>query len=123
MLVCVLNETIEDLERKEPRTSHLHQVREDNHVLELAGKPNKVERVLVDGNLVGESGGIVTAQPAAAVGGNADAEVSDAGGETSVADNVLDSAVYVIVDLRCVGTCLVRLVVDGEEEDIGDKRG
>lgn len=103
------------------RENHSHQVGEDDHVLELARQPDQVEGVLVDRNFVGKRGGIVTAQPAATVGRDANAEVSDTSGEACVAGDVGDGVVHVVVDLCRVGDCFVVLIVDGEEEDAGDE--
>ncbi len=92
-----------------------HEVREHDHVLELAREPDEIQRVLVYRDLVGERRGIVAAQPAAAVGADADAEVADAGLEPGVADDIPDRLVDVVVDLRRVRHGRVVLVVQGEE--------
>lgn len=56
-----------------------HEVWEHDGVLELARQPDEVEGVLVDRDLLGEGGGVVGTQPAAAVRVDADAEVAHAG--------------------------------------------
>lgn len=105
------------------KRQNIHEVREHNHVLELARQPYQVERVLVDRDLVGQGGRIVAAQPRAAVRVDADAEVADARLQVGAADDVADGRVDVVVDLRRVGHGRVVLVVDGEEEDVGHQRG
>lgn len=38
-----------------------HQIGKDNHVFELARQPDQIERVLVDGHLLGQSRRVITA--------------------------------------------------------------
>lgn len=100
---------------------HSHQVREHNHVLELSSEPDQVEGVLVEGNLVGQGCGIVAAQPGASVGVDANAKVADTGLEMGVAGYAGYAGVGIVVDLRRVGHSLVFLVVERQEEDVGDQ--
>lgn len=88
----------------------------------MGGEPNQVERILVDGDFIGQSGGIVAAKPTATVGADADTKVADTSGETSVASDVLDGGVNIVVYLRRVGDGSVAVIVQGQEEDIGDQR-
>lgn len=69
----------------EERRRYSHEVGEHDRVLELARQPDEVEGVLVDRDLLGERGGVVGAQPAAAVRVDADAEVAHAGLQVGVA--------------------------------------
>lgn len=101
---------------------HSHEVWEHDRVLELARQPDEVEGVLVDRDLLGERGGVVGAQPAAAVRVDADAEVAHAGLQVGVAREALDGRVGGVVDLRRVGPRDVVVVVEGYQEDVGDER-
>lgn len=67
------------------KSNYSHEVGEHDRVLELARQPDEVEGVLVDRDLLGERGGVVGAQPAAAVRVDADAEVAHAGLQVGVA--------------------------------------
>lgn len=96
----------------------VHQIRKDNRVLELARNPDKVQRILVHGDLVREGRRVVRAQPGAAVGVDADAEVTDAGLEASGSGDVGDGLVDVVVDLGRVRGGRVAFVVEGYEEDV-----
>ena len=100
----------------------LQQIGKDNHVLELAGQPEEVQRVLVHRHLVCQRRRVVTAQPGAAVGAHADAKVAHAGLEAGAAHDVGNGIVDVVVDLCCIRHGRVALVVEREEEDIGDER-
>lgn len=76
---------------------------------------------MVDADLVGEEGGIVGAEEAAAVGVDANAKVSDSYFERGFSDDVGDGGGDAWVDL-CGGVCgHVALVVEGYEEDAGDE--
>ena len=88
----------------------------------MRSQPDQVERILVYGNLVGQGCGIVTAQPGAAVGVDADTKIAYASLEMGVAGNVGNGSVHIVVDLRCVGNRLVVLVVEREQKDAGDQR-
>lgn len=101
---------------------NLQQIGEDNAILEGAGNPDQVQRILIDVDLLGESGGIVGAQEVTAVGIDADAEVADAHLEDSATDDVGDSSSDTRVDLRRVVGGSVRLVVHADQEDTGDQR-
>lgn len=90
---------------------NLHQIRENNHILELRSEPDQVERVLVDRDFLGESGGIVTAQPRPTVRVHADTKVADASLQVSVSSNVFNGGVHIVVDLGRVRVGCVRLVV------------
>lgn len=107
--------------RRYLQSGNLHQVWEDNHVLELSSQPNQVQGILVDGHLVCQSRSIVTAEPGAAVGVDANAEVADSGLQVGVSGNVGNGSVDVVVDLGRVGGGLVTLVVKGEKEDGRDE--
>lgn len=100
----------------------LQEVGKHNHVLELTREPDQVQGVLVYRNLVGQRRGIVTTKPRAAIGVDADAKVPHSCLQPRVADNVADGRVDVVVDLRGVGDGRVFLVVEGEQEDVGDER-
>jgi hypothetical protein len=106
--------------REENRKRDSHQVRKDNHVLKLTRQPYQIQRVLVDRHLVRQGRGVVAAQPAAAVRVDADAKVAHARLEVRGADDVADGCVDVVVDLCGVGHGRVVLVVEAEEEDVGD---
>lgn len=107
-------------ERKEPGTrGHAHQVGKDNHVFELARKPDEVERILVHADLVGKRRCVVGAQPRAAIGVDADAKVADTGLQVGGADNVADGGVDVVVDLGRARRGGVVLVVEGQQKDAG----
>lgn len=95
------------------RCANSHQVGKDNHVLELAGQPDEVEGVLVDRDLLGQGGGVVGAQPGAAVRVDADAEEAHAGLEVGVACDAGELGVGRIVDLCRVRVWGVVLVVEG----------
>ena len=101
--------------------SNLHQVRENDVVLERAGHPDQVQRVLIDRDLRRQRAGVVAAQERAAVRVDADAEVADAHLELGVADDVGDRRRHARVDLRRVEDGRVVLVVEGDEEDVGDE--
>lgn len=102
--------------------SNSHEVREHDRVLELARQPDEVEGVLVDRHLLGERGGVVGAQPAAAVRVDADAEVAHAGLEVGLPREPLDGRVGGVVYLGRVGPGDVVVVVEGYQEDVGDER-
>lgn len=70
--------------------------------------------------MVGETGRIVRAQEGAAVGVDADAEVADAHLQFGAADDVGDGRRDVRVYLRRVHCWPVGLVVERDEEDVGD---
>ena len=56
-----------------------HQIGKDNHVFKLTGEPDQVQRVLVYRHLSDKRGGVVAADPGAAIRVHADAKVADAG--------------------------------------------
>lgn len=99
-----------------------HEVGEHDRVLELAGEPDEVQGVLVDRDLLGEGGGVVGAQPAAAVRVDADAEVAHAGLQVGVAREAVDGGVGGVVDLGRVGPRDVVVIVEGYQEDVGYER-
>jgi hypothetical protein len=99
-----------------------HKVRKHDGVLELARQPDEVEGVLVDRDLLGEGGGIVGAQPGAAVRVDADAKVADAGLQVGVAREGVDVAEGGEVDLGGVGLRDVIVIVEGYQEDVWDER-
>lgn len=107
---------------REQRSEYSHEVGEHDRVLELARQPDEVQGVLVDRDLLGERGGVVGAQPAAAVRVDADAEVAHAGLQVGVAGQALDGRVGGVVDLGCVGPRGVVVIVEGYQEDVGDER-
>ena len=107
----------------EARAKDSHQIRKHNHVFELRGQPDQIERILVDRDLVGEGRGIVTAQPGAAVRVHADAEVAHTSLQVGVTGDNGDGRVGIVVDLRGVGNRFIALIVQREEEDAGDERG
>lgn len=55
-------------------------------------------------------------------GADADAEIANARLQAGAADDVGDGVVDVVVDLRRVWDGRVALIIQGEEEDIGDER-
>lgn len=101
---------------------HLHQVWEDDQVLERRANPDQIQWVLVDAHLFREQCCVVRAQViTAAVRVDADAEVAHPHRELSVADDVCNGGGDTGVDLRG-GVCgCVGLVVEGYEEDAGDE--
>lgn len=90
-----------------------HQVWEDDHVLKLARQPDEVQRVLVDRDLLGQGGGIVGAEPGAAVRVDADAKVAHAGLQAGLAGDGGYLGVGGVVDLGRVGARRVVAVVEG----------
>lgn len=98
---------------------NIHQIRENNHILELRGEPDQIQRVLVDADLLRQSRGIVRAQPGAAVRVYADAKEADAGLQSRVARDALDLGEDGVVDLRCVWHWRVVVVVERQQEDVG----
>ena len=89
----------------------MHQIRKHNHILELASQPNEVQRVLVHRDFVGERGGVVAAQPRTPVRVDADAEVSYASLKVGTPDDVSNSDVDIVINLRCVGDSHVVFIV------------
>ncbi len=97
----------------------LHEVRKHNAVLERARNPDQVQRVLVDADLRCQRARVVAAQPRAAVGVDADAEVADPGLERGSAHEILDRACHARVHLRRVVHGRIGFVVQRDEEDVG----
>jgi len=96
---------------------HLHEIGEDDGVLEGLRHPDQVQRVLVDVDLLGQGRRVVGAQEAAAVRRDADAEVADPHFELCAADDVGDGGGDARVDLRGRVGRVVGLVVQRDEED------
>lgn len=78
---------------------------------------------MINSNLLGELRRVVGAQEGAAVRVDADAEVADADLEHCVADDVGDGGDDAWVDLGAAKDGRVVLVVEGDEEDVGDAGG
>jgi hypothetical protein len=105
--------------REEEGGRNLQKVGEDDAVLESLGHPNQVERVFVDGDLLGKKSGVIGAEEAAAIWVDADAEIAHSYFEDGGADNVGYCCCYARVDLGgVVGGC-VFFVVEGDEVDAG----
>lgn len=102
---------------------NVHQIRENDRVLERAGHPDQIQRILIDTDLTGERTGIVGAQKRAAVRVDADAEVADADLELGAADDVGDGCRDARVDLGGIEDWRVGLVVERYEEYAGDQGG
>lgn len=101
---------------------NVHQIREHHHILKLARQPDQVQRVLVDRDLLSQGRRVVGTQPGAAVGVDADAKEADARLQVGVAGEAGQVRVGGVVDLCRVGVGCVVIVVEGEEEDVGDER-
>lgn len=99
----------------------LHQVREDDTVFEGVGHPDQIQRILIHAHLAGQTGRVVGAQKGAAVRVDADAEVADADLQFGAADDVGDGGGDARVDLGGVEGGRVGLVVERDEEDVGDE--
>lgn len=98
---------------------NIHQIRENDRVLERARDPDEVQRVLIDADLAGERAGVVRAQEGAAVRVDADAEVADADFELGAADDGGDGVGDARVDLGGVEGRWVFLVVERYQEYAG----
>lgn len=62
-MMAIILRTSQFTTSEEYQVKNSHQVGKDNHVLELSSQPDKVERVLVDIDLLRKSSRIVAAQP------------------------------------------------------------
>jgi hypothetical protein len=100
---------------------NLQKVGEDNGILECCRNPDQVERVLVDVDALGESGGVVGAQEGS-VCVCAETKVSDTDFERCLSDNVGDGGCDAGVYLCRVVVWRVIIVVEIDEEDAGDQR-
>lgn len=98
------------------------EVWKDHGVFERVGDPDEVERILVDGDLLGEERGVVGAEEVVADGvTHAETKVSDSDFHACGSHDVLNCGGDTRVDLSgIVGGC-VSLVVEGYEEDAGDE--
>ena len=101
--------------------ANLQKVGEDNGILECCCDPDQVERVLVDVDALGESGGVVGAQESS-VCVCAETKVSDAHFERCLADDVGNGGCHARVYLCRVVVWRVIIVVEVDEEDAGDQR-
>lgn len=99
----------------------LQEVGEHNVVFECLGDPDQVQRVSVNGDLLGEQRGVVGAEKAAAIRIDADTEVAHAHFQHRLADDVGDRSCDAGVDLRGVVGRRVVLVVERYEEDARDE--
>lgn len=95
----------------------LHQIWEDDLVLERLSHPDQVQRVLVNGDLLGKERGIVRAQEAASIWIDAEAEVSDSDFHLGLTDDVRYRRCDAGIDLLRVVCGRVTLVPEGDEED------
>ena len=98
----------------------LHQVWEHDHILELACQPNQVQGILFNGDFVCQSRSIITTKPSSTVWIDANAKVSNSGLQNSVTRY----SGYCVMDIE-VNLCSrwvrrVLLVVEGDEEDVGN---
>lgn len=83
------------------------EIGEDDGVFEGCCDPDKVERVLVHGQVLDEGGCVVGTDVATSIAVDADAEVSNTHAELSIANNVCDGLCDARIDLfggvcRCV---------------------
>lgn len=99
----------------------LQEVGEDNGILECCRHPDQVERVLVDVDALGESGGVVRAQEGA-VCVCAETKVADADFERCLSDDVGDGGCDAGVYLCRVVVWRVIIVVEVDQEDSWDER-
>jgi hypothetical protein len=99
----------------------LQKVGEDNGILECCRDPDQVERVLVDVDALGESGGVVRAQESA-VCVCAETKVTHADFERCLSNNVGDGCCHAGVYLCRIVVWRVIIVVEVDEEDAGDQR-
>ena len=90
----------------------IHEIREDDHVLELRGEPYQIQRILLHAHFVGEGRGIVGAQPGTAVGVDANAEIAYASLQMRTSHDVRYGVIHIVVDLCCVGHCHVVLIIE-----------
>ena len=100
---------------------NLQKVGEDNGILECCCDPDQVERVLVDVDALGESGGVVGAQESS-VCVCAETKVADADFERCLSNNVRNGSCDTGVYLCRVVVWRVIIVVEVDEEDAGDQR-
>jgi hypothetical protein len=97
------------------------EVRENDGVLEGCCDPHKVERVLINRQIVDEGGCVVGTNVATAIAVDADAKVANAYTELGVTDNVCDGLCDARIDLFG-GVCrCVLFVPQRDEEDAGDE--
>ena len=94
----------------------LQEVGEDNGILECCRHPDQVERVLVDVDALGKSGGVVRAQEGA-VCVCAQSEVSNTDLKCCLSDNVGNGCCDTGIDLCGIVIGCVIIVVEVDEED------
>lgn len=112
-------------ERKNRTKPHLQQIRKHNHILKRLCNPHKIKRILLHTDPLRQSRRIITTQPAAigAIRIDTNTKVSDADLELGVADDVGDRGGDVGVHLGGGVGRRVGLVVEGDQEDVGDAGG
>ena len=114
--------TRKGLFRKGVRGWDSHQIRKHDIILESIRNPYQIQRVLVDTDLLRQQRRIVRAQEASSVRIYADAEIPHADLEHGPSYDVGDRGCYTGVDLcRVVGGRVV-VVIEVDEEDVGDQR-
>ena len=101
---------------------HLHEVWKDDAVLKGTGDPYQIEGILIHADLACQTRCVVTAQERSSVWVDAYPEVSDSDLELCLAHNICYGGRDAWIDLRGIKVRWVRLIVEGDEEDVGDHR-